>query len=353
MRIQSCQLIPYRLPFKLAWRTSRGALNIRNGWIIELTTDCGSKGYGDCAPLPSAGTETASAAKTRLTRQLPSLQNTAPIDALESLLLQPEHPAARHALETALLDLISQAENLSLRQWLSPTAGDKVEVNGACGILDEQVFGRATHLLKQGFKVLKLKVGLANVEQELGLLKRLAAQLPADTRLRLDANGAWNRQQAQEFLLGSSELPIESLEEPLAEPHSSWLVELQSMTQISLALDESLPRFSLDKLLEQPPVKRLILKPTVLGGLLAAKKLAELAVQTGLETLVTSTLESSVGIQAAAQLATALTQPGGKRVAHGLATSDWFTTDVAEAPSISNGWLRLPDISGLGVRFTH
>lgn len=348
MLIVSCRLLPYSLPFRQAWRTTRGTIAQRNGWLVELTTDTGLLGHGDCAPLPAAGTEAAPEAIRWLTSQLPLLPRKAPVAVLESLPATRQNPAACHALETALLDLISQAEHLSLRQWLSPTAGNELAVNGSGGVLDEQAFERTSELVQQGYQIIKLKVGLARVEQEIRLLQQLAAQLPADTYLRLDANGAWSRLEAREFVSGLTGLPVESLEEPLQEPRADWLLELQSMSGVALALDESLSRFSLEALLEQPPVRRLIIKPCVLGGLLAAKKLADAAQQAGMQTVVTSTLESAVGIRAAAQLAMAVDQPS-RPLAHGLATSNWFATDVAQPPIIMNGRLQLPDIAGLGV----
>ncbi len=299
--------------------------------------------------MPAAGTESAPAAETWLSNQLPGLLNRTPHEALDSLPTAPENPAGHHALETALLDLISQAEQLSLRQWLSPTDRNEIAVNGSGGVLNEQAFERSTELLQQGFKIIKFKVGLNGVAQEIALLQQLAARLPADIRLRLDANGAWNMAEAREFIHQLAQLPIESLEEPLSEPSSDSLHELQNMTEVTLALDESLCRFSLEELLEQPPVRRLIIKPCVLGGLLAAKEVADRVRQAGLETVVTSTLESAVGIQAAAQLAMAIDQPS-RPLAHGLATSDWFTNDVAEPPRISNGRLWLAESAGLGVQ---
>ncbi len=93
--------------------------------------------------------------------------------------LPTDKPAARHALETALLDLRSQAEGISLRRWLSPRAVDRVTVNGSAGSLDEQAPARCGALIAQGFSVLKLKVGLAEVERELRWLQQLCGQLPA------------------------------------------------------------------------------------------------------------------------------------------------------------------------------
>jgi o-succinylbenzoate synthase len=345
MQILAWRLIPYSLPFRRPWRTHRETLTRRHGWLVQLISGSGLQGLGDCAPLISAGTESAVEAEHWLQRQLSELQQQTPLTALDSLPVASETPAARHAVETALLDLVSQAGGLSLRHWFSPEADDRIAVNGAAGALDRTALQRVLPLMEQGFRVIKLKVGLDRVDQEVELLQRLTETLPADIHLRLDANGAWNRPQADRFLHQAAELPIESLEEPLAKPDPRQLAALQAETEITLALDESLPQMQLTQLLEHPPVKRLILKPCVLGGLLPTRRLAADAAAAGLESLITSSLESSVGLHAAAQLAAALPQ-----AVHGLATSDWFTRDLAQPPLIRDGRLQLPDSPGLGVR---
>jgi len=348
MQIRTSRLLPYRLPLKRPWRTRRGLLNERPGWIVELTTADGRQGYGDCAPLPEAGTENPDAAHAWLSRYLASVPAHDLDDALASLPLPTRTPAARHALETALLDLLSQIEGMPLRRRLSPDAVDALLVNASAGALDEQALERCIELIEQGFSILKLKVGLAGVDQEIDRLGALCLRLPSQISLRLDANGAWSRNEAQRFLDGIAGLAIESLEEPLAEPTHGALRRLQDSTRIVLALDESLGRFPSETLLTQPPVARLILKPPALGGMLPALSLAVQAARAGLQTLVTSTLESALGVQAVAQLAAALPRSTAP-LAQGLATGSWFERDLADAPGIVQGQMVLPDSPGLGI----
>ncbi len=352
MRISATRLLSYRLPFRRPWRTHRGVLRERAGWLLELTTDQGLRGYGDCAPLPQAGTEIANAAGSWLRARISKLAGSPLLDVLDALPRETKTPAARHALESALLDLVSQAEGLSLRRWLSPTAVDDIRVNAACGALDGEVHKRCERSVQLGFKTLKLKVGLDEVRRELELLRGLSAVLPEATDLRLDANGAWTSAEARQFLSGLQGLPVESLEEPLSDPSVANLRDLQDSTPVALALDESQGRFTAAELYDRLPVRRLILKPCVLGGLLPTRHLAERAMRAGMETLITSTLESAVGIQAAAQLAMAL-YSSANPLAQGLATSDWFAENVTEPPPIVRGRLQLRDAAGLGIRLTH
>lgn len=352
MQIKHARLIPYRLPLQRPWRTSRGTLKERQGWLVALETEAGLRGCGDCAPLPVAGTENREQAKYWLSQQMPALTGDSPRERLAALPIGGGCPAARCALESALLDLISQAEGVSLRHWLNPQAAKSVPVNANIGALDGQVGERSERALAQGFDILKLKLGLDRVGQELARLEQLAASLPPSTRLRLDANGAWDFAQASAFLQDIEGLPVESIEEPLSTPETASLTALQAQTHYPLAIDESLPRFELERLLQHPPVRRLIIKPMVQGGLLSSLRLAQRAAESGMEALVTSSLESAVGIQAAAQLAAAI---GGAEqpLAHGLATSDWLARDLAQPPQIIAGQLLLNDVIGLGLRGLH
>ena len=57
MRLTHCTFAPYRLPLRQPWAGARGGFAVREGWLVRLVTDSGLIGYGDCAPLPQAGTE--------------------------------------------------------------------------------------------------------------------------------------------------------------------------------------------------------------------------------------------------------------------------------------------------------
>jgi L-alanine-DL-glutamate epimerase-like enolase superfamily enzyme len=137
-------------------------------------------------------------------------------------------------------------------------------------------------------------------------------------------------------------LPVESLEEPLAEPTPARLARLQASTPIPLALDESLPAFGLEAILAAPPVRRLVLKPMVQGGLLPCLSAVRKAPE--LEWVVTTTVDSAAGTWAASHLAAAIGSP----LAQGLATAEWLARDLGRPPSLRSGRLRLAERPGLG-----
>jgi o-succinylbenzoate synthase len=348
MQIQSINLTPYKLPFRKTWKTHNHQLSSRSGWLVELTTDTGLSGYGDCAPLPAAGTENLLQAHRYLEMYSENFQPTTALEALQKLPSTQSTPAARVAIETALLDLISQSEQQTLRRWLSPDARNDVVVNSMIGSLDKDSFSAAMHALKQGYQVLKMKLGINELKDDIQYLEELCLQLPEHTKIRLDANGSWSYKQAESFIKAIHHLPVESIEEPLHEPELSILCKLQDCTSIALALDESIVKFKLDALLKSQAIQRLIIKPTTHGSLLASLELAKRAEFHEYEVVVTSTIESAVGLQAAAQVAAVISSTNDV-LAHGLATSDWLLNNVAAPPEINHGTLYLPDTYGLGL----
>jgi L-alanine-DL-glutamate epimerase-like enolase superfamily enzyme len=207
---------------------------------------------------------------------------------------------------------------------------------------------KVTALATQGYAVVKVKLGLAPPDTELGALRRLAADLPAGVALRLDANRAWDEATAARLLDAFAELPVEAVEEPLAHPDLAALRRLQQELPYPLALDESLPGIDLQAFFgdaaSPPPVRRLVLKLAPLGGLLPAWALAQRAATAGIECAVTTGVDSACATLAAAHLAAALATP----LAHGLATSSWLANDTGPAPTIMNGTLSLPVAAGLG-----
>ena len=314
MNIVAADWLPYALPLKRPWQTSRGTLVRREGRLLRLKTADGLTGWGDCAPLPEFGIN--------------------------------EDAATAFAEECAHLDLIAQQAGLPLNAWLSGEPPvTNLTVNRNFGAILKCSAEAMADAANAGFSVLKLKVGIAPVNDEIAALHQLAGALPAGLSLRLDANRAWNFTDAQSFITACAGLPIEGLEESLAEPTPDLLQKLQSTAAFPLAIDESIHLLDAH-FFRHPPVGRIVIKPARHGGLLASVELALRARASGLDVVVTSSLESACGLLACAHLAAAVAPDA----VHGLATADWFAEDTGTAPAIDGGQLRLPTSPGLGFQ---
>ncbi len=344
--IVKIQQLPYSLPFSTPWNTAQGVLYRRDGWLVKLRTADGMTGWGDCAPLSWMGTEQTSAADSDLLRLQSQLTGLDPQQALRQLDSREEiTSAARFAFETALLDLLSQQQSLPLSRLLNPQSAPMVEVNAAVGAITQLSGVQIMRAVNAGMKVLKLKAGVAGVQEEIIELHQIAAQLPEGVRLRIDANQAWTMDEALYFLGAIEDLPLESVEEPLRESDIGAWQHLAECTNIPLAADESLLTTDIEMLLESGGISRVVLKPAMLGGLRQCMALHEKATAAGVESVVTTTLESAVGVWACTHLAAAV--DFRQRIAHGLATSSWFTENVGQTPEIENGKIRLPEKQGV------
>lgn len=350
-------LEPYCLPLRAPWRSAHGVITERRGWLVRAQAG-GATGYGDCAPLPEAGTESLSDAARRLAHwqacgrggDAPALLAALTAADADRAAHGRHCPAADVAVETALLDLTARRAGLTLRRLLAADAAGRVAVNAMPGAALAVSDAAVQVACAAGYRVLKLKVGVGAVGAEVAAIRALAARLPAGVQLRLDANGAWDETDARVMLSGVAGLPIESVEEPLRRwDNDAALHRLQREVAFALALDESLHRRPRPLDLARIPVRRLVLKPAVVGGLRATLALATQARAAGHEVVLTGLIDSAAGLWATAQLAAAL----GGALAHGLGTADWLAADLGPAPPVVGGVITLPSGPGSGFQLAH
>ena len=143
--------------------------------------------------------------------------------------------------------------------------------------------------------------------------------------IRVDANAAWDVDTAVIRIRGLDRVGLEYVEQPCAT--LGELAELRRRIDVRIAADEVVRR-SADPLRVdlREACDVVVLKVQPLGGVRAALRVAEAH---GLPCVVSSALESSVGIAAGVALAAALPE---LPFACGLATVALFTDDVTSTP---------------------
>ncbi len=336
------QLIPYNIKLTHPWNSASQSMHFRQGLLLRLVTQQGLIGMGDCAPLPEMGTETLLQAQQQLAKALnKTLDKKQPYPIAGTWLNGlKQYPASRFALESAILDLVCQYKKQHLTQLLNPQAGTEFRVNAMLGDINLQTPASIKKAENQGFGCLKFKLGLQAINKEAAHLKTLLKHLKPDTKIRLDCNKSWNLQQSQWFLdfinaeLKAHIQQIDSIEEPLSQYNTKQYQLLQAQTPVSLALDESLSEIVN---LEHLPVQRIILKPTITGGIINSWQLAQKAQSLSIEVIITSAIETAYGLWPVSALAAALDND----LFHGLATADWLENTLIEAPEIKHGTITL------------
>ena len=182
-------------------------------------------------------------------------------------------PAARYAAECALADLTARRAEIPLARWLNPEAAHRVPVNAALGALGDLAPADLAATAAEGYRVLKVKVGLAPPGGRVAPTggpgpapPRRCGPAPRRQRGLDPGTGAADHGRAH-GPRGTAGLRVESLEEPLRDPGDADLRRLQAEVWFPLALDESLHRPGSAWDLTDLPVRRLVVKPAVVGGL--------------------------------------------------------------------------------------
>ena len=154
----------------------------------------------------------------------------------------------------------------------------------------------------------------------------LDAAVGADARIRIDANAAWSVDEAVAALGALEEAAggLEYVEQPCATLDE--LAEMRARTGVPVAADEAIRRDHADPALVRDAVDVAVIKVQPSGGVTAA---LELIAQLGLPAVVSSALDTSVGLAAGVRLAAALPELPS---ACGLATGLLLAEDVVERP---------------------
>ena len=182
------------------------------------------------------------------------------------------------------------------------------------------------------FEVVKIKVAEAGqtLQDDLDRIHQVREHYP-DAQIRLDANGNWDIETALKIAktIYQENVPLEYLEQPVRT--IAEMAELKLKLQefnIKIAADESVRKVSDPLAVAQANAADiLILKVAPLGGINNALHIAR---EAGLPVVVSSALETSVGISMGAHLAALL----NSEYASGLATAALLTQDVTDTPLI-------------------
>ena len=298
-------------------RSAAGTWKERRAILLALEDEGGHLGVGEAAPLPGYSRDTLEEAQASL-RALLGSELPVPADAPEAATCRTAladasarltSPAARSALEAALLDLWARRRGVPAWQLLaSSPAAERVAVSTWLPDGVEAAVKAARAARARGVRSFKVKLDAwESLDDGVGALVALREALGRDVTLRADANRSATLAALEPHLATLCALGLEWLEEPTAEP-------LTKSLGVPIALDESLAASELPALATLPDVAALVLKPTALGGLARCLELAALAAAQGRAAVASHTLEGPVGFMTAATLALAVEQ----RTAHGL-----------------------------------
>ncbi len=333
--------IPYRIDLAHPLRTGKGKIRRRSGWWLLAQDEVGRVGIGEIAPLPRFGTESHEEADRFLRRFL--ARSGAGI--LASTAEREAHPAFFAGYDLSLLDLEGRIEGRGIASLLCRSPKRKVRCHRLIPALEpEAAAEEAARAVAMGYRTLKLKIGAQPIEGDRDRLAAVRERIGPGVSLRLDANRAYDPATAIDALRRFHPYDIEFVEEPAGEEFA----EIARRSGVRIAADESAATYETAMAtIREATAAVIMIKPMAFGRLSQSRTVAESAIEMGIEPVVTSILDTPIGIAGALHLAASLPL----ETACGLATADLLSpTPIYGLPRPRQGHLTLPAGPGLGVR---
>ena len=312
MIISSAQLYSYQIPLDKLLPVGKQRIELRSGLVLRLQVKENSEAEGtsglrtelveisplsgldiDNRPLMGFSLESSQEVSQLLEERLESLIGK-PIIQLLDLADETQYPSVAFGLSLLYAKLIGQLDDTELSLQVTRVVpllyrGQDEPVSA----LHERVraLSRDTHSVK-------IKVAQASLEEEIQLVHQVLAIRP-DLKLRLDANRGFSLEQAIEFAACLPIDAVEYIEEPCIDHNDNPI--FYRAVGMPWALDETLNDAKF-KFVMQPGLTALVIKPMLIGTLEKIQNLQHEADQCGVRTILSSSLEASLGIEALARL---------------------------------------------------
>jgi D-galactarolactone cycloisomerase len=353
-------------PVARPFTSSRGWLyTVRGTCLVEVETDDGIVGWGECYG-PSA------VAKSFIDTQLgPRVIGLDPFDVeviWESLYNRIKDYgqtgmaiAAISGIDIALWDIVGKACGKPVHKLIGGAFRTEVTAY-ATGLyftdmnrLTEEAVDEAEGYVKEGFKAIKMKIGLGSIARDTARIAAVRKAIGNDIRLMVDANHCFSVPAAIRLGRKLEELDIEWFEEPISPEDVDGYVEVTRALDIAVAGGENdFTRWGFrDKIVRKAMD---IVQPDVCaaGGITECKKIAAMATAHGVE-CVPHAWGSAVGLAATLQFLAAIPdQPPSLFPSPPLLEFEQeenpFRDHLALEPIRQrDGIVKIPDGPGLGI----
>ena len=319
----SRRLLWLSIPFREPFVTAAGAVRARDLVVLRVEEDDGVIGWGEAAPFePYDGINIADVARV-----------------LQERLTPVGYPQVHAADEMAFLDLEGRRTGVPVAEAHVSTVPVNFTLAGAT---PEDAAKSAAAAREQGYDCFKLKVGLAEDEARVAAVRDA---IGGEALLRLDANGAWEVDEAVQRIEQLATYNLEFVEQPCRSLGD--LAAVRRRTSVRIAADESIQsETDVQAAAAAEACDIVAVKLAPMGGLSSARTVIETARAAGIEPYVSSTLDGPWGIAASLQLAAA----ESISLHCGLATLELFDASLTAAlPAPVAGRLAVPPGPGLGV----
>lgn len=328
------------LRFAVPMPTAFGELHERELLLVRLRGSDGVVGWGEAGPLEPYDGVPLEAVREALAAYEPLLRDgddASAAELLDACRAAADLPQALAAVDLALWDRAGNREGAPVCTLLSDDPAPTVRVNATIAAEDRAGAAKAAAAAAAaGYTCVKIKVGIGD---DAGRVAAVRAAMGPEVELRLDANGAWDVEQAVAAIDALASAGLELVEEPVHGIEAMRAV--RDRVAVRVAMDETAAQ---PGSLTSSVADAVCLKISRCGGISGLLAQAALVRSSGADVYVASTFDGPVGIAAGLHCAAALRTTA----ACGLGTLGLFADELAVLP-IHGGEIAVPDAPGLGV----
>ncbi len=347
-------LVPYEKPYHWAQGTTAGAPII----LVEVSTDEGITGYGECIATPTAAGLQAFIAEAAqsLVGHSPFQNARLMADAYHSLFqARGTCSAPRFAgqvlagLEMALWDVAGKATDRPVYELLGGALHEEIGYFGfPQGETPGEIAAEAQRFAEEGCEIIYVKVGQGDAI-DLAIVEQTRAAIGPERRLRLDPNEHWGPLTAARLMPKVAAFDIEFVEQPGDCESLAALAQVRAESPVAIAADQRVftPHDAYDVCRAQA-ADLIVLGLHETGGITRFLKAGRIAEAAGINICIHGLHETGITTCAAHQAAALLPNldDGNQYMNHFLA---W---DIIESPDLTLTAGKLSLLPGPGLGFS-
>lgn len=320
--------------------------------VVEVITDIGITGYGECCPLgPAYLPSYAEGCRTGIKVLAPSLIGKNPLELLKLNEHMDKclkgHPYVKSPIDVACWDILGKVTKQPIVTLLGGRFGPYYDLYRAIsqGTADEMKQSVEKYY-DEGYRMFQLKVG-GNVEDDIARVKACSDVLAANELLVADANTGWLMHEAVRVCNAIKDCRNVYVEEPCSTYEEN--ASVRKLCQLPMILDESMENLQvLNRIVSDKSADAINIKISKVGGLTKARQIRDFCISAGLAMNVEDTWGSDIATAAISHLAHS-TPP--RYLLMSTDFNSYLTKDTADgAPKRVDGRMSAPQGPGLGIQ---
>jgi L-alanine-DL-glutamate epimerase-like enolase superfamily enzyme len=328
------------------------SVQIFDATIVEVSTNVGVTGYGECCPLGSSYLPSfAEGCRAGIEHLAPSLIGENPLELAKLGELMDKclkgHPYVKSPIDVACWDILGKVTNQPIVTLLGGRFGTDYGLYRAISQgTPTDMKASVEEYRREGYKTFQLKVG-SSVDEDIARIKACSSVLSPGELLIADANTGWLMHEAVRVCNAVKDCSNVYIEQPCKTYEENTSV--RNLCQLPFIIDENMDDVGvLHRIITEKSADAVNLKISKVGGLTKARQIRDLCVSAGLAMNVEDTWGSDIATAAISHLAHSTPPP------YLLMSTDfnsYVTQDTAfNAPKRVQGRMKAPEGPGLGVQ---